>query len=274
LGFVTAGSLVLLAFLGLACLPSTSQAGEFVVDTNTLFLAHFNSTTDADFANGTPKLSRGASGLTRGGGGKYGEALVCKDGMITSPMGDPVKFMQLCFALDDNLDLGKGTLEFWIKCSFSRKVTDLGHPSLYYLFDIPTKVKDANGVQKRMSLVVRETEDAKRFFHCFLGEIGVDNAKGLKIDWQAGEWHHVAVTWDHAEGHLFLDGVKGSSTPLSNGIFGSERGICEGVFWVGGLSNSGDVHDGLIDELRISSSVRYREDFMPDASVKPKLTKP
>ena len=85
------------------------------------------------------------------------------------------------------------------------------------------------------------------------------------IDWQPGEWHHVAVTWDDKEAALFLDGAKKGSQALGNGLFGADPSVFKGEFLVGGLSNADNSEgpEGLIDELRISNTVRYLEDFKP-----------
>lgn len=260
---------VLFVFVGYAAMPSASHAGEFVVDTNTLFLAHFNKSTDADFANGSPSHSRGTGGLSRGGGGKYGEALVCQTGTVTTPSGDSATYQQMAFSLDDNLDLRKGTLEFWLKCDFSKKAAGPNGLKLFYLFDIPSHLKNQSGNQRRMTVVVREVLEGdgktKRYFHYFAGmELQSRiNSEGVPIEWKAGEWHHVAVTWNDKEAALFLDGAKQGTDSISGGLFGADRSACEGMFWVGGLSNASDAHEGLIDELRISNTLRYGDDFKP-----------
>lgn len=245
----------------------SAQAGEFVEDANTLFLSHFDEKVDANVAHGNTEHVRGASGLTQGGGGKYGEAMICKSGMVTSPKGDSVQFSPLAFSLDDNMNLGKGTLEFWMKCDFSRTAQDPANPALYYLFDIPTKVMNSTGQLKRMVLVIRETSDGNRYFHFGFGTEGEKKGEdGHKIDWKADEWHHVAVTWDDVEGHLFLDGADVGTVPLHNGVLDLDRDACEGVFVVGGLqySSPDQTFSGAIDEFRISDNVRYRDEFKPE----------
>jgi hypothetical protein len=246
-------------------------AAELEVDANTLFLAHFNDKIDADFAKGTAEHARGNASITKEKQGKYGEALVCCDkGMVTNSQGISAPYYQLAFPLDGNLDLKKGTLEFWLKCNFPKKLTANDNQALHYIFDLPTNLTDKNGNSKRITLVVREyrLDDGStgKVFHYFVaGEDKENKDISCKIDWQPGEWHHVAVTWDDDEATLFLDGAKKGSCVINKGLFGADRSVLKGDFMIGGLWNGDNKQgpEGLIDELRISNTVRYVEDFKP-----------
>ena len=247
-------------------------AAEFEVDAKTLFLVHFNDKIDADFAKGTAERTKGNAGLTKNKQGKYGEALVCAKGMTTNLQGIFAPYFQLAFPMSGNLDLKKGTLEFWLKCNFPKKLTAEDGQALHYLFDLPTSLTDKNGNAKRMCLVVREYRLAKdsdqtgKMFHYFFAG-GDQEVKDISciIDWQPGEWHHVSATWDGEEGALFLDGVKKGSHAISKGLFGADPSVFKGEFLVGGLLNADNSEgpEGLVDELRISNTVRYMKDFKP-----------
>lgn len=248
-------------------------AAELEVDKNTLFLAHFNDKIDADFAKGTAEHSKGNAGISKGNQGKYGEALVCAKGMTSNPQGVSAPYQQPSFPMDGNLDPKKGTLEFWIKCNFPKKLTADDIQALHYIFDLPTNnLTDKNGNTKRMVLVMREyriskdSDQTQKVIHYFAA--GGDNeVKDItcKIDWKPGEWHHVAVTWDGEEATIFLDGAKKGSQAISKGLFGGDRSVFKGEFLIGGLWNGDNTQgpEGLIDELRISNTVRYLEDFKP-----------
>lgn len=253
----------------LAPIPS---AGELAVDKRALFLAHFNEKVDADFAKGTAEHAKGNAGITKGKQGKYGEALICAKGMATNLQGIAAPYAQLAFPLDGNLDPKKGTLEFWLKCNFPKKLTAADSQALHYLFDLPTSLTDKNGNVKRMCLVVREyrlAKDAdqteKMFHYSFAGADQEGKEISCKIDWEPGTWHHVEVAWDDEEAILFLDGAKKGSHALSKGLFGAAPGIFKGNFVIGGLFNEDNSRgpEGLIDELRISNKVRHLEDFTP-----------
>lgn len=96
------------------------------------------------------------------------------------------------------------------------------------------------------------------------GVVGTDRGTALAvldepIAWD--EWHHVALTCDGNEAVLFVDGV-----PVGRGEAG-EMVYRGGPFFVGAEPNGrGDpvsMFSGMIDEVRVSSVVRYRGAFTP-----------
>ena len=242
-------------------------ATEVTVDKSTLFLAHFDTNLDADIARGSAERVRGHGALTRNHGGKVGEGLICRNGMVTNPIGISGPFWPLAFPLDGNLDLKEGTLEFWYKPSLSKKVDADNTQSLYYLFDIPTSLKDSIQRICRFALVLREcfkkeTGTATQIFHCFFRE---NQEIQTVVAWKADEWHHIAVTWNRDQGVLFLDGKRIEARPTPCGLYGGDRALFLGDFYVGGILCLPDTiaADGIIDELRISKTVRYSESFIP-----------
>jgi len=87
--------------------------------------------------------------------------------------------------------------------------------------------------------------------------VGADGANG----WMDGELHHVAGTYSSGIASLFLDGQKIAfntnmelgSTPTSS-------------IFIGCWADTDLHHEGLIDEVRISNTVRYSDDFTPSSS--------
>ena len=80
------------------------------------------------------------------------------------------------------------------------------------------------------------------------------------IEWDA--WHHVAMTYDGDDATLFVDGravARGS---------GGDLVVGDAPVYIGAEPNDrGDpvsMFSGMIDEVRVSSSVRYAEGFEPD----------
>lgn len=75
--------------------------------------------------------------------------------------------------------------------------------------------------------------------------------------WMDGDPHHVAGTWDGESVSIYIDGERrGFGSATLGGAPGS-------TLYVGCWPEQGAVHDGLIDELRMSATVRYTDDFDP-----------
>jgi len=78
----------------------------------------------------------------------------------------------------------------------------------------------------------------------------------------ADEWSHVAVTYDGVETRMFVNGEAGPADPGFQGDLNDSPD----TFKVGRRSRGGATHSaytGLIDEVRISNSIRYTDDFDP-----------
>jgi hypothetical protein len=73
----------------------------------------------------------------------------------------------------------------------------------------------------------------------------------------AGDWAHIAVTFDEADMYIFIDGVESvygrTGTELSDATAYDMT--------MGGRADEGSSFYGIIDELRVSSSARYTSDF-------------
>lgn len=74
-----------------------------------------------------------------------------------------------------------------------------------------------------------------------------------------GSWHHVAVTWDTFEAFIFIDGIRLGSGALAR------QGSTPGASWSLGCWPGVGHLEGLMDEVRVSGSIRYDDDFTPQA---------
>ena len=260
---LTAGAVGLILF----SLNLSGSAVEFTADGNTLFLVHFNKGLDADFAKGKKKHVKGSAELTRNNGGKYREGLVCRQGVLapsgraTKKVKEEVPFRPLAFPTDGNIDLKKGTLEFWFQMG-SGQDTNI---SYYSLVDIPSKstyLPEIKG-SKGLVLIVTGSQEIKQSLYYFLPDQTLIH---VSIKWLPGEWHHVAVIWDEKEAIFFLDGEKRGTLPMtSGGLFGGEAANLTGEFYIGGVPMGLDHYcpEGVIDEFRISNTKRYVDNFTP-----------
>jgi hypothetical protein len=73
-----------------------------------------------------------------------------------------------------------------------------------------------------------------------------------------GQWHHVAGTYDGSNMRLFVNGARVASSVTSGQI-----DQLPDTFRVGSTELSGDYFQGLIDEVRVSNSIRYVGNFIP-----------
>lgn len=99
------------------------------------------------------------------------------------------------------------------------------------------------------------------------GGIATRSAQAV-VDLSGSQWHHVAVTWhDGVALRVWLDGTEAASnTSLTgNGLYAGN--LHGSVVYLGGIyignSQYAYFYDGLVDEVRISTCVRYAEAFQP-----------
>lgn len=69
--------------------------------------------------------------------------------------------------------------------------------------------------------------------------------------------HHVAGTWDGSVMSVYVDGVRGGFSSA-----GVPRAPTDGTVHLGCWPAQGWNHQGTLDEIRLSSSVRYTDDYV------------
>ena len=74
----------------------------------------------------------------------------------------------------------------------------------------------------------------------------------------AGEWHHVAYTFDRTTHLLYVDGAMVASSTAT----GDER--TPNQVWLGTVDGSAELYSGLMDEVRVWSIVRSATDIQKD----------
>ena len=196
-----------------------SIEGPFSDDAETLLLVHFdNSLTGTQGEVGT------ASGVAFADG-RYGEG-------IHVDYGDTLSYLSA-----GNLDLSQGTVEFWLKPDWngddeeSYTFFEMG----YEWFERMRIMKDG---ANNLRFMVWDDDT----------EYGVAYNVG---DWLAGEWHHIAVTWQGDTIALYADGLQlGTSAGVSMPAALVDR------IYVGSAARDPQYAQGVIDELRISSTAR------------------
>jgi len=277
---ISKGVLSMMMWTGWVCFVVGASAGEFKPDVNTLFLAHYNTSLDADYSQGPAKPEPLDTAYLTQNGGYFGGGLVARVGaealkeagadMAASTLMPIKAFDGIRYPSPGNLDLVKGTFECWYKPYFSaRRAADMpaGWPMQYMIFTYRESAVSALG------LGINHYPNGASFFYSVSKE-GDHTGFDYGMNWKPGTWHHVAITWDTTEkpGNmaLFLDGRLARNvplTPLKKGfpIQGNEYPcFCIGshLWRKSGNPMQFNRADGVIDEVRISNIVRYRENFI------------
>ena len=102
-----------------------------------------------------------------------------------------------------------------------------------------------------------DEEGAGHFTDASKDPTGADGADG----WMDGELHHVAGTYSNGSADLYLDGRKIAFN--HNTQLGAST---TSAFYIGCWATKSVHHHGLIDEVRLSNTVRYTDDFAPPDS--------
>ena len=140
---------------------------------------------------------------------------------------------RLTYATAGNLEREAGTVEFWLKPDWD------GDDELSYTF-----FEVGYEWFNRMRIMKDGANNLRFMVWDDDTEYGVAYNVG---DWLAGEWHHVAVTWQGDEIALYVDGRAGRL----DGRRDHAAGLCRALF-VGSAALEPQYAQGVIDELRIS----------------------
>jgi hypothetical protein len=142
----------------------------------------------------------------------------------------------LTYTATGNITSNQGAVEFWLRPNWNGD--DGGNHTLFWWGE------GSEFLHLRKDGISNLVFD--RFF-----DGGSCGAPVNVADWVAGEWHHLAFTWDGSDMFLFVDGRTVA------------QAVCEGVanpvtsiFYIGsGISGEQSV-DAIIDEFRISDLPR------------------
>ena len=250
--------LVCRAAFGLGVAGSgTVLAEPWKPDAQTLFLSGFeNSLREADFAIG-PKGFYGlgataAEGYFGRGIDLRGRALQ-EDFEGKCEEGQSAIFKHMALFTYGNVLPDEGTFEFFVQVEDTPKTPQPNHRNLLYAhtarfiedgkFYLGAYMRLTRGrLEWRFPLWSRDNRDQWAGRYQFKPSL----SRG---------WHHLALTWAAGEAVIYLDGRIIDTCNLK-GKFGLTlfHHLNHGV-WMGGH---------VLDELRISSVARYREDFEPN----------
>lgn len=221
--------------------PSSPTTGELTADQDTLFLAHYNTKADADFAKGN-KIPTNKTGTTIVQG-KIGNGI-----LVDSTD-------KLFYNAQNNFKKEEGTIEMWVKPLW--KGSDAGNhsffvirntafPNIFFQFDKHNDIFDKIGIVSWSN-----TESS------IFGFVGAQIT-----NWEINEWHHITITWGPLGRKLYIDGKlkdsDSSKDPVIN-IIPEKFGIGTNDY-LGGTEQA----NAVIDEFRISSKQRSDEQITND----------
>ena len=144
---------------------------------------------------------------------------------------------RLSYPTVGNLDMAEGTVEFWLKPDW-----DGDDEQSYTFFEMGydwfNRMRIMKDGANNLRIMVWDDDT----------EYGVAYNVG---DWQAGEWHHIAATWQGDTIALYADGVQ---VGTSEGVT-MPSSMVDALF-VGSAALDPQYAQGVIDEFRISSVAR------------------
>lgn len=193
--------------------------GPYPVDGHTLLLLHF----DGNYNGAQGEL--GTPDGTSFTNGRYGQGLLV-DNSDT-----------LTYVTEGNLNRTEGAIEFWIRPNWN------GWDGQSYTF-----FEVGNSWFNRMRIMKDGANNLRFMLWDSTNEYGVAHDVAY---WQAGEWHHVAVTWQGVNIALFVDGNQQASSSSAR----PPENLAPTIF-IGSSLWHDQQANAVIDELRISDIPR------------------
>lgn len=242
--------------------PPIPAQGE--VDAYTLLLASFEEDPQqADYAHGWDLFAGSGAQLTEG---YYGKGLNLRElqhrpeNYTESPALTP--FLNYWgFWPRGNIEYDEGTIEFWFQVGESKAVRN--HPGqrlffFHYYQPLTAIEREDGGVQPVQPFVLLTSTRLSWRLVTLSGGISEGSVALNRIPGFEGldpaDWHHFAVTWADGELVFYLDGRILATDNLEG------QG---GIAWVAASHRDIAMNGIVLDELRISSIVRYRDAFEP-----------
>lgn len=259
---LTAVFLVFVSGLVLQAAPPVPRQGE--MDDYTLLLASFESDPQrADYAHGWDQFAGSGAQLVEG---YYGKGLNLRE--LQHRLENYEASSALTSFLNywgfwprGNILYDEGTIEFWFKIGERNAIRN--HPGqrlfFFHYYQPLTAVDRGNGRTQPVQPFISLTSNRLSWLLVTLkggiseGSVSLDRIPGFKgLD--PNDWHHFAVTWADGELVFYLDGKVLATDNLEG------QG---GIAWVAATHRDIAMNGIVLDELRISSIARYRENFEP-----------
>ncbi|MCC6580119.1 MAG: LamG domain-containing protein [Phycisphaeraceae bacterium] len=233
------GLLVVMAIMSAMLLGVTARAE--APREGLTFYAGFDQGLDADVATG------GGKAMVQGRMTRYVSSSGKSGGAACVNAAD----RELKYALPGNLTSGQGTVAMFV-CVEKGSLTD---PNTIVFFDA---FKD-----KSMLVLYKHHTTPKQIQMVTQTQVNTPGSVACRVndvDWSAGQWHHLAMTWDANEIAVFIDGQEAKVLQLDKPL--TELGE---YFFVGGsMHRWGQLPQQanlLVDDLRIYNRVLSAEEI-------------
>jgi hypothetical protein len=142
----------------------------------------------------------------------------------------------LTYTVEGNINYEQGAIEFWLQPTWDGDDLD-NHTLIWW-------------GEGDIFLHLRKDGISNLVFDRFY-EDGSCGAPHNVADWQAGEWHHLAITWKGPKMALYEDGLQVALT-----VCGGTANPVTGHFYIGTDLNKAFNVEAVIDEFRISDTPR------------------
>jgi len=198
-----------------------------------LFYASFDRSTDADFARGDARCAE--TGEPELVDGRFGRALLFSS-----------RVRACCqYQAEKNLQSDQGTIAFYFRPEWSGG--DYQHRHFFFYPGIRNPHAGVNAPDSMGIHTKRYRKPDQEIWLWYDDHGGGNNiVKSPIASWRAGQWHHVAVTWDAQWLRVYLDGKLTGQHPAGGRI--TEPGE---AFFVGSSRNGHAPSGGALDEFYV-----------------------
>ena len=240
-------SLILMTTMVVPLEAGPEEMGPLDLDENTLLLARYAESIDADYAVVDPR----AEGQARLVEGLFGKAIHASKGWMTPettvaeiemfPLFVPITYAR------DNVNPRSGCLEMYVNFAevvepeyFRRVMT--WESGIYYASGYVILALRPAEEEQWLQLIVKSPVDGAE----------VTLSAPFPYEW-AGTWRHIGFQWDAERYGLIIDGEVVAEEPaVADGMPAPDTRIA-----IGAHARGVNVAEALIDELRISDTPRY-----------------
>lgn len=207
-------------------------ANKAPTDEKSLFIAHFETSANADFSIGNkiPTTNTGTTIVP----GKYGNGI-----LVDSTD-------KLYYSAKSNFNPTQGTIEMWVKPNWNGSSW-----TVYDFFGIGSGDISGDNFQ---------FQNDGGYICAMYNNYGVCSTQLL---WQANEWHHIATTWGKRGREIFIDGKQVN-------VLYNYQPVIQNIpadFAVGLRYDGLRQANAVIDELRISNVQRSEEEIRESAGI-------